>query len=103
MLMYYSGRDGERSNCGAKAACIATDKCWFHVQCQTTPLKNCATCNLDIKRLICCTPGDNNTRFVGIVENNAICDVPRGTIEIRCATHTSFFLHSENDHQRWMW
>src|SRR6266513_4238091 len=28
----------------AKAACIATDKCWFHVQCQTTPLKNSAIC-----------------------------------------------------------
>src|SRR6266487_3906272 len=64
---------------------------------------SCATGNLDIKCLISCALGDNNTCLVGVVENNSICDMPWCTVKIRCATHPSFFLYSENDHQGWMW
>src|SRR6266576_2061426 len=64
---------------------------------------SCTTSNLNIECLICRSPGNDNTRFVGIVENNAICDMPGSTVKIRCTTHTSFFLYSEDYHQGWMW
>src|SRR5256885_5955255 len=64
---------------------------------------SCVAGNLDIKRLIRCSFGDNNTRLVRVVENNSICDMPWGAVKIRCATKTSFFLYSENDHQGGMW
>src|SRR6266852_6066421 len=50
------------------------------------------TSNLYIECLICRSPGNDNTCFVGIVENNAICDMPGSTVKTRCTTHTSFFL-----------
>src|SRR2546426_1738047 len=63
----------------------------------------CATCDLHIERLVCRSPGDNDSRLVGVIKDHTVCDMPCSAVKVRCATQASFLLYGEHNHQGWVW
>src|SRR6266571_8016297 len=59
-------------------------------------------CDLYIECLIGSSLGDNDSSLKGVIENDAICDLPGRGIEGSRSLCTYLFLHCEDYDKRWM-
>ena len=53
--------------------------------------------DLHVERFVGCSPGDDHAWFKGIIEDDAIGDIPVRTIKTCRTTHTRLFLHGEDN------